>query len=1155
MADPLTILGAAAASFQFAGYAIKGLLQAIELAEAAQNAPKRMIQLLHHIDREVASVNTLLSSDSPVFHHLSVMQYARISVSAIEARKAMEEIQRDLWPLADICENTSKPDERGRRIIKMWKSLMSIKKEKDLEVKLKFLEKLNASLLRELQISGIEMQSTLCKQGGQILTNISASAADIQGETATLARSIDSLRHGATESSASHDRNLASVRQSLDQVEANLNTLRQDISNNSVLSSSEIQAQVSDHQLKITSLLQARADDAMVLIRAQAIEDRTTLLQNIRKELKDVFSDSMEMHPYSRNGGSPDMRDSIFEIDIGRGTARLEVSDDLRQLSTRSNDYVKPHKPFKSWRCRCKAGIARTTWAYGRLGFRVQTQAAHYRHVHRNKQAWSWSIEAKLSPFLKGTLDLTFGLLKEGREWKMSPSLAFRCTVKRDESPIFRLFDDFVETYAIIDDTKDEYGHVRSCRHNETYFCYDEGRDFPLIVYLTWDDETMMEGFSRLVRQIEESIESGQASGADMDEDGRTLLTSTFHLVTLLGLKSEHVAGELNSLIQIAYVSDVDPMAISHPAHEKYRFEYFPQFDHPVTAMQYLLRYLTYHDPTPIHFFDSVKEYDGLFESLGDFSRNSSNAELRLLLTRPEIAEALGYSDLCIAIIRRSLPGLRRLYTTKEVEGQATRLSPIELTIGWPEGLRFFVGRGHDVAEAFVLACWEKDEDSASILLTADDIFCYPEPQHVPPCLEVARCYEPIFRMVAEELRRRRETLKEHALNYLSREERDKMGISKTWALDENAAEVYRLLERMINVPKRLNCLMGTSPHCSDALYSHDYSVYYHKILYDVGFTNLNVPCMHGVTPLAEYCEMHAYKLDTRVPGDDRGLPQRGNDGLLWFLEKGACPDFRAQDGSSQYWPHILFYLALMVGYGKVDKRAANLFEYQSVTDNCKCFCSSDGCTPSFMLWRCNGSYRFAFHHLSHCTKRHHHRFENLRRWTNIRKLSRAQKERDYRDICRLELFERLGMRHTCCNSDSLTAEEKHELRSEDALSAQQLKQLLRLYARTRKLFYSYPIEVFWKIWWKTIDIILPPLLPKEACRSIYWKIDESTLDRRQDRWAAQLSAAGYSGIEFGEVIKYHFAKFLLLAKMLMERSNSWRRRRWITRLMAKALN
>ncbi|KAI2469792.1 hypothetical protein F4781DRAFT_392969 [Annulohypoxylon bovei var. microspora] len=1137
MADPLTILGAAAASFQFAGYAIKGLLKATELVHDIHDVPQRMSQYLGHIDHEVALVNTLLRPDSPIFDQLSTTQYARISTPAIEARKLMEEIQQDLRPLVDVGQDPSRPHKKWKTIVRTWKSL---KNEKDLEKKMNRLERLNASLLRELEVSGFETQSLLRDQGSQILTGIAASAADIldtrhltqqtnavqsqiidiiKSRETSMAQSIDALRQDIVESQASTSRSMVEAKNGL-------NTLSQEIRGNVMLSSNKFHTQLSDHRVELSS-------------RFQNVEHQVALIPHvIRSELQAALMDFTKQQSHTSRSTPVQTGDSTFEIDLRCGTARLENSNHAIQPSPEPVGHITPHGRSGRWRCRCKAGISTTVWSYGKLGFRSKTQPVISCPIHGKRHEWSYSIEAKLSPFLLGTLELTLGLLSGRKGWGIESPMKFKSVVKRSESPIFQLFDHFVETWATTISEEEYYARTHSISKWNVPLKKQQ--------YFICEKQSFEKGVSSIIRGIQDSITSGQASGSDMDENGSTLLIEICVLLCSFITITENAGSKINQLIRIARDSGVDPTAtIENRPNGIYSYY------HSNPAIEFIYREFggDTNQNASISFYDSLVEYDGLLESAENFKLDEG--EFKLLLAYPEIAEGMGCSDLCLAIIRRSLPGLKKLYHVNQFElGYAGELSPMNLAIGWPDGLRFLVDRDHDITSSLKLACGLEDRESASILLSTNTPISY------SGIIFAGKSFKPIYQMLIEELQKRREAIRLLALRYLNKEEQDKVGLSKPFASEENDHEIYCLLEPKIKIPEFIKNIMQVPVYCNHAS-DLDTSAYifpfsdldHYKITYDAGFVNVDMPCMHGMTPLAELCE---YSLQMYLMNYFSSTA-RWHLKAAWFIERGASPQLHSGDRSNLHWPHLLFYLSAIKPVDEFDKGLADVCSYEFVRDQCECFCSRRGCIPPFMFWRCLGDsvYRVFRHECLH-----NYRFARLREWTAAWNLSKMQKEDCYREICQLELFERLGMAHTCCCISRRDNPEAEEIRSEDRFSALQLKQLLRLYRRMRKLLSKHPIEEFWMIWWKIVDDILPSLLTEEACGWLgpkwYDEYEErkkrkaKILIGRADRWENVLKEAGYEGRDFGDVIKCHFTKFLVLCKTIIERRDRWKRHRLI---------
>ncbi|KAI0377687.1 hypothetical protein F5Y04DRAFT_175138 [Hypomontagnella monticulosa] len=1165
MADPLTILGATAAGLQLVGTAAKGLLGTIKLIQDVKDIPARMSQALSYINRELKSINDLLHEDSPIFVHLTTEQYARISTPAIEARKAMENIQRTLQPLVDASQGPTNTSERGKAITRVWKSLVTVKKEKEIRDMMDFLERLNTSLLREIQISGFQTQSLLRNQTSHILETVTASATDIQetrqlaqhtnslqsqvlqaaksGET-SISQKLDLLRRDTIESRESLGQSLALTSESFHHVKDDLSGLRHDVSDSIRSSSSQIEAHLVDHRIELRSTLETTTKGLLEDIRAHDIASRAKLVRDIRNELGALLATSATQQNRTRGDNLIGIGSPVFDINLRHATVRLEASSCQTKLEPGVENEAKRSTYLKLPRCKCRAGTSTSQWTYGRIGFRLETQVVRSCPIHGKKRGRSFSVEAKLSPFLKGTLELTLGLLSGRKGWEIAPLLKFRATVKRSESPIFQLFDHFVETWGTLQD----YETYRNSMQRHAIINIDiNSRRFAL----TWDDRLLMKGFSNLVHGIIESLESNQASGTDIDEYGRTLLTEIISLVLILPEKIEFVISDLNRLIQLTRDLKVDPMAksrlvkISYPI-TKDSSDLFNS-ELKMTPMHMLFSRWKFQPSRSLVFETISKIYDGLYDSLGGYpwfilETYYTNPPLeQLSRTRIEIAEGLGFSDLCLAIIRQSLPDMKRIYFA-DVENQrkigrsrdrGDLPAPIELAVGWPDGLRFLVDEGHYVAHAFDIACRTSDEESASILLSTDEPIFSQHYHSQGPTWAFCSQNNRFLLLVTQELRRRRKAIQVLALQHFTKQEKVGLGLSESWDLDENGQQIYLLLQQKTHVPDKLDCLEMRSPYCSAGFMRYRSTcLERYNIIYDNGFTRVDLPCHHGCDPLAEFC-----KKNTGL-GSTFHETELWSHGVIWFLERGANPNFSCLgDGWDRCQPHLVFYLASLGDVRGVDKRIIHICCEKLVTNltdtQCNCLCSLSGCTPASFLWDYNSS-----------DENMYHRERILRRWIRALSLFKMQKEHYYRAICRLEIFQRLGMTHTCCRTlyEFDKADEK-ELRSEERVSARQLQKLLQLYRAIRKILFSYPIEEFWIVWWEAVDRILPPLSREE----LWDYTDDNTCGtRRDERWAKVLHASGYEGWDFEDVIKFHLTGFFLKCKALIERRVYWKRHRLV---------
>ncbi|KAK9776089.1 hypothetical protein SCAR479_07309 [Seiridium cardinale] len=247
--DPVSVLGATAASAQILGYAVRGFLSTAKLFQDVKDAPTKVFQLLRHIDKEVALMDRLLHPGSPVFTQLSVSQYAQISPHAVEARRALQDIQRTLQPIGAVLNVPNDGKGTPRRLTRLWKSVVTVKVMNEMESDLKMVERLNASLVRELHVSGLETQALVWDQSGQILAIASASltsAAEtyqsVQHMEALQTRALGSLDASITnvfegveyasqdilEHQFALDRSLTSTRNELAVIREDLNRLVQD---------------------------------------------------------------------------------------------------------------------------------------------------------------------------------------------------------------------------------------------------------------------------------------------------------------------------------------------------------------------------------------------------------------------------------------------------------------------------------------------------------------------------------------------------------------------------------------------------------------------------------------------------------------------------------------------------------------------------------------------------------------------------------------------------------------------------------------------------------------------------------------------------------------------------------------------------------------
>lgn len=469
------------------------------------------------------------------------------------------------------------------------------------------------------------------------------------------------------------------------------------------------------------------------------------------------------------------------------------------------------------------------------------------------------------------------------------------------------------------------------------------------------------------------------------------------------------------------------------------------------------------------------------------------------------------------------------------------RFDLTELALGWEGGLRQLVAAGYPVNAAVLTAISLKDSKSLSILLetptalfSQDSILL----DHGDSSNVLGRIYavmgerdrDTILDLVLGELTRRRKALQHLALKTLPSNEQRKLALDQEGILDLTAEHTFRRLTHVTAVPKSLNCWMSPYQATRDCLY-YSRPLRFLNSFYQAGFKSVDIRDDEGDTPLF-------YKA-SRAGSSDQ---------LVWFLSHGARPDrpiAAGAQGSTRY-PNILFYVALRHKYIEWDvwwNAALVPSSLHLVTDGCLCLCGTKGCIPSHLLWRCNES---RWNRVCQEDNTFFRRSESLHSWIQQWRVPELEMELVYSGVVRLELFERLGMAHTCCgNAPSYQSfvrrmcpdeQERVRLQDEDSELALQLNDLAAHYKKARGEHVG-GAENLWRLWWQVVDEILPPLLPIEACKcrlkpyherdtQEFRQLDRSTIENRALHEREALATAGYVGAEFedfGEVIRVHF--------------------------------
>ncbi|OIW32736.1 hypothetical protein CONLIGDRAFT_277018 [Coniochaeta ligniaria NRRL 30616] len=1172
MADPISILGAAAAGSQIVELAATSLLKTIRFVKDLHDVPKRMAVVFQDVEKSTNHVHyifsVMLQPGSKVFEQLDTAQFATLTQTASELRQAMDEVSMTLKPLLGPGDA-----ENGKTARRFWRSVMCVKLEKSLKEKMHRIDWLGNEVSRQLGITTLELQAA----ADQKLDNISMIA---QGDHTKL---LDTL--------TTHDQNL---RVALLNQHTTTTTHLKSIAS----TTRDAQRVMTETQGRLTSIgadLSRVAEDAAFIRRELATSDRGQELdrlpyQHMEDLLYRLAAETREPILRLRDellsllvGDIPELsatsQRTCSRIDGVDGTAvqqyaRIQLMRYPASMAKASSGARYTPESTKR-RCRCRTSYSVSDTTIWRLTFRTECRTDHRRDCPYAKDGYrfrAFSTKVALTPFLKGTLQCVIGATTGPGFWSMAPPLRYHGNVQRITSPLFQAFDQspalcaktVVPVRALgVDDVR---------RRGRMWFAVDgllqnipafELRDIGYWeqFVIEWDTPSTELQLRSLVSRIRTELSHGRASGMEMDEQGHTILFDFVQLMLLLRGEWAKFESQLADLLDTVLSSGVDiaarsdTLGIGDP--------WYSSPGKPSTAWDFIFRDLrnsdmgsNYLESASFAFsrlFLHPSAHSDLMLSIPDACGNTLHSDQhlkRLLVQRhPEIAEGMDFDDFEMAVLRKSLPGVEHLVALELKKAQLLdrRHRPFDLTelaLGWDIGLRYLVLAKYPVRRAVESACALQDHQSLSILLeTPRDIFSAELFYSSSAALNSAVRWEDqrAFDTVVEELRRRRAWLKAMALRHVPRSRHKELGLNEEIMLDVTAEATYSHLKQVIAVPEALECWI--SPYYLARTHIC-LSTYFLEALYEGGFKAIDIPDNDDNTPL--------FQILTRE------ILQPDFEWLPWFLSRGAKPERELRDPDDFRWPTMLFYLALAVRRRWMFTSIAPLLrackkasvyveaELHSVTDGCVCLCGSDGCLATHFIWRCNAHGCWCSFKFTADIVQYH---PPLEKWVTAWNLSDESRELIYRELTRLELFERLGMAHTCCcrgrNSgrfeelvrERLDDDESSRLRDEDGELAMQLDDLLAQYNNARNA-YGGSIESFWRKWWQVLDEILPPLLPIEACNTRLTghqdpnseearELDRATAENRSAREEEALKRAGYVGPDFQDfrhVIRVHFS-------------------------------
>lgn len=307
--------------------------------------------------------------------------------------------------------------------------------------------------------------------------------------------------------------------------------------------------------------------------------------------------------------------------------------------------------------------------------------------------------------------------------------------------------------------------------------------------------------------------------------------------------------------------------------------------------------------------------------------------------------------------------------------------------------------------------------------------------------------------------------------------------------LDGFASQVAQLLDNVgTHIPSNIN------PGKRRSVYHHlGLSTQAADVLYSRGFEDIDLSDQRGCTPFMLCLSRVISELDHRISR----VP------LLWFLDRGiSTVHCSSLPGLSLL--HILsncfgkgaltkvlsspsFAEEELSGFDTIVRRVSGLCDIYS-RDGCRCWCSNGGCLSVSLLfkrlWPVADIYLKTAATRCNAWDTTNRTLLDWLRWCDC-----ALESQDIVEgVCRLEIFQRLGMAHTCCDLDvvydrklgyrtfsihSVSESEREQMQDEDSCSKIQLEALLNTYSI---LCEQYPGSAarLWIVWWEILEDYLP---------------------------------------------------------------------------------
>ncbi|KAK3317661.1 hypothetical protein B0T19DRAFT_295517 [Cercophora scortea] len=499
--DPVSVIGVAAASLQFAETIFKATLKSIEFVKDLHDIPEILRQQLGDTEKTVQRLSNIRAAIDASGSHLNT----RLSESqAVVLRSVLEEGSSAASQLCDqlkplVGQQQAQPGRR-QRLETLWKKVGSVRMKDEVERSIQRIQRLNDEINREMQRTGLEFQAEM--------------PAMFETGVSTVVSSIEMESHMTR----------AAFKTDLSHLQADVQSLRDELRN----------------------------------------EFRNELRNNLRNDLLSLMTGKLPALPASAQAAihrlsdadSVELTGQLFQDLVTHSSTLRESCDTIlpRPGHDESNPDESPSHRLLSWEsCRCRKKRLRQHHQHARyIGTHYEETVDHEPPcilAVSASRSWAYTLSVTLLPLISKTVEFTWGATSGGGGFSVMPPLRVYSTVERRASPIFQAFDAIRLRPGV-----DALPRIESFLPSEEYYDQIFGGLEDTVLSVR---DIKLELVELLPKTLSDVVASGKGSLTDKDEFGNTLLHEIARLVFFLGPAFKDIP-QLKLLIRMVQSAGVD---------------------------------------------------------------------------------------------------------------------------------------------------------------------------------------------------------------------------------------------------------------------------------------------------------------------------------------------------------------------------------------------------------------------------------------------------------------------------------------------------------------------------------------------------------------------------------------------------------------------